>query len=366
MTATPKKILISGSSGYVGQHLIASLLRHGIGQSPEQCEVYCAYNSLPTFETDLDDLRQSTAVHPSIAKIKAFPLDFQSDFVSTIKQACGGDDIDVIIHLAALSSPFYCQHHEDEAWKINVPIDLLSLNAPIIYMSTDQVYQGTQQYYKENDETLPVNLYGRSKLAFERVLLLNSNNTVSSNLLTEEELGESTLPEFLSTSSLQKFKPHPSSVILRSSLILGKPTPFANGCKKGCFSSFLQFVESRFKSATNTDYFTNEYRSMVHVEDVIRALLHFSRQAILGQEDANVQVRILNLGGSERVSRYDLAMKMAAHLKLDGSCAKGVDRPSEGGGVPSPADISMNVDKLTKELGLDRLDGLDEIVAATF
>jgi hypothetical protein len=39
----------------------------------------------------------------------------------------------------------------------------------------------------------------------------------------------------------------------------------------------------------------------------------------------------------------------------------GVDRPKEGGGVPSPRDISMTVDKLTKELDGERLDGLNYI-----
>lgn len=358
---TTKKILITGSSGYVGQHLIATLIRQGIANSHHQFELYCAYNSLPTFERDLDELCQSSGLHPSIVKVNAFALDFQSDIASAIEAVCAGGSIDVIIHLAALSSPFYCQGHPEEAWAINVPIGLLKLGAPIVYMSTDQVYQGVRQFYVEGDDTLPVNLYGRTKLAFERVL----NSSKIDPLLSEEELGDSTIPDSLSPSHLQSLTPHASSVILRSSLILGGPTPFTNGCKKGSFPSFLQFVEGRLKSSTPTDYFTNEYRSMVHIEDVLRALLHFTQQAI-SDSGRKTAVRTYNLGGSERVNRYDLATKMASHLKLDNSCVSGVERPEEGGGVPSPPDISMNVEKLTSELGVNKLGGLDEIIKSTF
>jgi dTDP-4-dehydrorhamnose reductase len=305
-------------------------------------------------------------MHPSIIKMQPFVLDFQSDIASTIQGVCG-DSVDVIVHLAALSSPFFCENHPREAWIVNVPIGLLTLKAPVIYMSTDQVYEGTKQCYSEDDDaTLPVNLYGRTKLAFERVLTRGSIQHASSPILNNEELGNSTIPEFLSSSRLSSIASHPSSVILRSSLILGKPTPFANGCKKGSFPSFLQFVESRLKSSTPTDYFTNEYRSVVHVRDVLRAILHFTQQALISGNGSCSAVRTFNLGGSERVNRYDLANQVASQLKLDGSCVKGVERPKDEGGVPSPPDISMNVDKLTKELGMDKLDGLEEIIKAVF
>ncbi|KAL3767602.1 hypothetical protein ACHAWO_003281 [Cyclotella atomus] len=365
-----KKILITGSSGYVGQHLLSTLARHGVTttSTTRQYEVYCAYNSLSTFESDLHQLC-SEMLHPSIVKMTPFPLDFTTDIVSEIKSVSSGN-IDVIIHLAALSSPFYCESHADEAWCINVPVKLLELNAPIVYMSTDQVYAGTKQYYKEEDETLPVNLYGRTKLAFERVLLQQlDGNSAEAPLLTKDELGDSTLPSHLSASKLKDLKqPHPPSVILRSSLILGKPTPLAHGCKKGSFPSFMQFVQDRLQSNTETDYFTNEYRSMVHVRDVVKAILHFTKQALTSKSEGEESggVKIYNLGGSERVNRYELAVKIANHLKIDGSCVKGVDRQVDGGGVPSPPDISMNVDKLIKELGAERLDGLNDIIRSTF
>ena len=351
-STTAKKILITGASGYVGQHLIASLVSGGISISggsttddeQQQYKVYCAYNSLSTFEADLNGVLQSSTLHPSIEGIYPIPnVDFsQSGYIDIIQQAvCGseGDQqtkLDAIIHLAALSSPGYCEKNQEEAMKVNLPLDLLKIGAPIIYMSTDQVYEGTKQYYKEDiDEANPVNVYGKSKLEYEKVLL---------------------------------GKNVPGSTILRSSLILGPPTPFQHGCKKGAYPSFLQFIESRLQSSTPTDYFVNEFRSVVHINDVILAIKHFLQHALTVNdlsEEAKM-TKVYNLGGSTRASRYELAMEVANHLKLDTSSVNGIDRPTTGGGVPSPPDISMNVDKITNELGLEQMMSLKEIVASTF
>lgn len=369
-----KKILITGSSGYVGQHLIASICSGGLDSgggagaavSDQRFDLFCAYNSLPSFEGDLAELVKASPLHPSVGSITPIPnIDFsQPGYVDVIREACVGDGatIDAIIHLAALSSPGYCEGNADVAWRVNCPVDLLQLDAPIIYMSTDQVYEGTKQFYREDgDPTLPVNVYGRTKLAFERVLLNTWEDGTS--LLTEEELGGDAMPEGIKPTGTSA----PTSVILRSSLILGPPTPLRNGCKKGAFPSFLQFVESRVKSSTPTEYYINEFRSVVYVEDVIKALTHFLMKALSSDASlADDEAQVFNLGGSTRVSRYDLALEVAKHLKLDSSTAKGVDRPDTGGGVPSPPDISMNVEKITQELGLPKMAGLKDIISATF
>ena len=147
-----KKILITGASGYVGQHLIAALAFGGISNSndstsaTQQYELYCAYNVLTTFEADLNQLLSSSTLHPSITGVYPIPnIDFSraAGYISEILKAVddGGEPIkiDAIIHLAALSSPAYCEKNESVAWQVNCPVDLLALNAPIIYMSTDQV-----------------------------------------------------------------------------------------------------------------------------------------------------------------------------------------------------------------------------------
>jgi dTDP-4-dehydrorhamnose reductase len=255
---------------------------------------------------------------------------------------------DVIIHLAAFSSPTKCQDDPQMTMQVNCPTQLLSMSPIIIYMSTDQVYEGNQSYYIEEDDNnnnipvYPINVYGQSKAKFETHLLHS--------------------------------KQHAGSIILRCSLVLGPSPPLKHGCSKSkdC-PTFIQFVESRLTSHTSTDYYIDEYRSVVHINDVILTIRHFLNIALLNNtpETTNkVTTQVYNLGGSTRVSRYDIATAVANYLQLDTSSINAVNRPIIGGGgggtVPSPADISMNVSKLTNELGVERMLCLDEIVALTY
>lgn len=364
-----QKILITGASGYVGQHLIASLASAGLGGGSEgRCELFCAYHSLPTFEDDLTKLLESSPLHASVVAVRPIAgVDFsRGGWVDGLIESCG-EKIDAIVHLASLSSPGYCESHEAEAWRVNCPAGLLTLGAPIIYLSTVHVYEGTKSYYKEDDETVPVNVYGRTKLAFERLLL--SGETREGRPLplrggnvpdVFREAGAEGGTEGLLPSAIPSA--WPGSVVLRSSLILGPPTPLEHGCSKGPHPSFLQFVESRLRSFTPTDYFADQFRSVVGIDDVIAAIRHFLRHSLRGENSETT--RVFNLGGSDRVSRYDVATEVAARLGLDPSSAEAVERPE--GGVPSPPDISMTVDKITKELGVEKMKGLKEIVASTF
>ena len=85
---------------------------------------------------------------------------------------------EVVINCAAISSPRKCEEEKEAATATNVPTALLTWmkglhlsTAPLlIHLSTDQVYDGTKAYNKEEDETKPVNTYGRTKLAAEALI----------------------------------------------------------------------------------------------------------------------------------------------------------------------------------------------------
>nr|GEZ09364.1 NAD(P)-binding Rossmann-fold superfamily protein [Tanacetum cinerariifolium] len=66
---------------------------------------------------------------------------------------------------------------------VNVPSSLMKWlssftkrNSFLIHLSTDQVYEGTSSYCKEENETLLVNIYGKSKVAAEVFISLNWSN----------------------------------------------------------------------------------------------------------------------------------------------------------------------------------------------
>jgi len=399
----PKKILITGASGYVGQHLTASIGFLGLKDSGNRgCryQLYCTYNSLSTYEDDLklifDDHQR--LLHPSIVSITPIQINFNdydgnNNYVSKIRSLCGTDGIDLIVHLGALSDKEYCEEHPKEAWSVNCPIGLLELDAPIIYLSTDEVYEGNRQcFYKEEfDNTIPINVYARTKLAFDRVLLRGDPITNAKRqsalmrhvrdrigLLSNEELGESIECRSYMPDICYSPLPNPGSVILRSSMILGPLAPFAHGCSRGECPTFLQTVASQISSSKPSQHLTNIFRSVVHVNDVVHTIKHFVHKALNGQEltpyrQELVHVEVYNLGGSKRESHYDVALEVARRLKVDESLILPVRGESVGegnavkaGGALRQPNVSMNVDKLMRELGLKRMKSLTSVVKASF
>lgn len=84
---------------------------------------------------------------------------------------------ELILHAAALTDVDACEREPERAYLVNeqgarqVALAAARLEAPIVYFSTDYVFPGDREApYGEADQPRPVNVYGRSKLAGERVV----------------------------------------------------------------------------------------------------------------------------------------------------------------------------------------------------
>ena len=84
---------------------------------------------------------------------------------------------DVIINCAALSDVEYCEKNPDEAYKINaigarnVAVAARMINAKLIHISTDDVFNGVnEEAHNEFEIPNPVTVYGKSKLAGETLV----------------------------------------------------------------------------------------------------------------------------------------------------------------------------------------------------
>lgn len=310
-----KNILITGASGYLGQHLISALC----SCADSNYKICAAYGTLSTFEEDVGTSSLLSSSDSSVTLLKELDLT-SKDAISNAAKSHG--PFDAVVHLAAISSPGVCEKEPDQAKAVNVPSALLEALPPttnVIYLSTDQVYDGLNAPYVETDEATPVNLYGQTKLDFETLLL---------------------------------DKCPINAVALRSSLIIGTETPFR--CRK---QSFLQFVHDRLQRQEETSFFTDEFRNVVYAGDICRVIQHFIDKGI-GERAAGVY----NMGGADRVSRLDFAEAVAKHRGLDTSCAKGVARSSlPPGPVASPPDISMDSSKLEETTGIEML-GLADMI----
>jgi dTDP-4-dehydrorhamnose reductase len=82
---------------------------------------------------------------------------------------------DVIVHTAAITAVDDCEHRPDLAFQVNalgtrnVAVACLEASLPMLYVSTDYVFDGQKPTpYGEDDTPNPLNVYGRSKLQGER------------------------------------------------------------------------------------------------------------------------------------------------------------------------------------------------------
>ncbi len=86
-------------------------------------------------------------------------------------------DAELVIHPAAYTNVDGCARDPELAYRTNglgtkyVALACRRLNAPLIYISTNEVFDGAaDQPYREYDPVAPINAYGASKLAGEQAV----------------------------------------------------------------------------------------------------------------------------------------------------------------------------------------------------
>lgn len=140
------KILITGSAGFVGKELFNYLKK--------EHEVYGISRRSSETTTHQYDITKKDDIMHQLNSINP----------------------DVIVHSAALTNVDFCEEHREEAWAANVKgtFNLAKWSffnkKKIVYISTDYVYAGETNNYSEESETKPVNFYGETKLAAEKII----------------------------------------------------------------------------------------------------------------------------------------------------------------------------------------------------
>lgn len=154
---SPKRILITGSNGLLGQKVVDLLVRSG------------------GYEVLLTSRREH-----SVFKSDALPyvsLDLSNR--QTVRKVIDEFEPEIIINTAALTDVDKCETERAMAWKANVTsVENLAISAKLvgahlIHISTDYVFDGKNGPYAEDDRPNPINYYGRTKLAAENVIFTN-------------------------------------------------------------------------------------------------------------------------------------------------------------------------------------------------
>jgi dTDP-4-dehydrorhamnose reductase len=179
---------------------------------------------------------------------------------------------DVIVNAAAMTNVDACESQRELAWKINVHgvenlADVARMTgAKIIHVSSDYVFDGLHGPYGEDDRPNPINYYGKTKLASENVLRTGDVCFAIARTIVLYGTGKNVKQNF--------------ALFLVKALKEGKPVRAA----------------------------TDQVSNPTYVHDLAFGILRIVEQEAEG---------VYHLSGSERLSRYEFARKVANVFGLD-------------------------------------------------
>jgi dTDP-4-dehydrorhamnose reductase len=215
---------------------------------------------------------------------------------------------DVVIHCAAATAVDRCER--DPAWAElvnvvgteNVAEACAGVGARLVCVSTDHVFDGEKGEYSEGDMPNPVNVYGRSKLEGEKRAIAHCSNTAI-------------------TRTSANFGWHPTR------------------------QSFATWVIESLRTGRPIQAASDNYNSPT--------LVDFAAQHVLAVAESDF-VGVLHLGGPERVSRYEFAVKIAEAFSLNPTPISPVRMAELTNWIARrPPDSSLMVEKARNELGLE-------------
>jgi len=213
----------------------------------------------------------------------------------------------VVVHTAAETNVDRCETQRDVARRINVEGTAniaqacVRVRAKLIFVSTDYIFDGDKGNYAETDEPNPINFYGLTKLEAERIAA-----SISSDFL-----------------------------MLRTSVLYGwHPTKlnFATWILKGLRErQTMKVVNDHINSPTFAG----------NLADAIHRAIELRSQGTL------------HIAGSQRISRFDFARRIAIQFDLDESLLLPVKMKDLDWIARRPRDSSLNIGKAERELSME-------------
>ncbi len=232
------------------------------------------------------------------------PVDFSQRDI--LVEAIESQRPDAIIHTAAISAVAECDKDPALAHRVNVSAvgELARLAAHhgirLVHISSNHVFDGSRGGWREEDEALPVNTYGESKLQ-------------------GEQAAASACPE---------------AVILRPCLIIGtissgSPSPAAG-------------ILEALSNGRTLKMFTDEIRSPIAAPDLARAAVDLSEKMEISGT--------IHCGGPEALTRYEFALRLAEAAGHDTKLIDSATREEMGMAEGRPADLSLDSSRLAEVL----------------
>ena len=270
------RAVITGAAGLIGQYLVKTAPRWAPGWNVQ---------GLSRAELELTD---SLNLEARIRSLKP----------------------DLLIHCAALSRTKACEQDPEQAHRINVKVTAqlaqLSQDIPFIFLSSGEVFDGRTGWYGETDEPNPINVYGKTKLEAEQVVLQNPRHTAVRIVLTA-------------------------------------------GTSQNVDRSFVEDMCRAATAGKDVTLYADEFRCPLPAGVIARVVWELIDRR---------QPGLYHLGGSERLSRWEIGETLLPWCpELKGRLVKGSARNHVGS--PRPADLSLRCDKIQRLLSF-RIPGFRE------
>lgn len=209
---------------------------------------------------------------------------------------------EVVIHTAAYSTPDICNKLPTEeilSMNVNLVKDLVTLckeySAKLIFTSTDLVYKSSNDLIDESGELEPKSFYAETKIRGEEIIQNESKDFI----------------------------------ILRTSLLYGLGLTHT----KTHFQGMLATLEEGNK----VNLFFNQYRTPLEAKNGAEIISELIKKEISNE--------IINFGGSEKISRYEMGLMVCDEFGFDKSLIVKTDGEKLLGNIFVP-DVSMNTSKL--------------------
>lgn len=278
------KILVTGANGLLGQKLSALLINDAHVKA-----VLTARGQLtfPAHRAEFQtmDITDATAVRTVLESVKP----------------------DVVINTAAMTLVDQCETQQDLCWKNNVhAVENLiaacsSVKARLIHVSTDFIFDGTEGPLDETAVPNPVNFYGKSKAAAEKLL-------IDSDL---------------------------SWAILRTVLVYGITHDLSR-------SNIVLWVKENLEKGKSIKVVNDQWRTPTLAEDLAMGCYLAAKQSSKG---------IFNISGKDFMTPFDIAIATADYFHLDKSLIVPADSSTFTQTAKRPARTGFIIDKAKKELG---------------
>lgn len=213
---------------------------------------------------------------------------------------------DAVVHAAAIGRSSQCEERPDEAERVNARLpgtlarECRERGLRLVALSTDLVFGGDRAFVREDDPPAPLGVYGRTKLAGEEAVLAAC----------------------------------PEAAVVRVALVLGRG--------HGARATSTESVARALLGGQSVRLFTDEYRTPVDPESLVDAVARLLDGSAAGR---------FHLGGPERISRYQLGLRVARCLSLPGAGVVAARQADYPGPDLRAADVSLDSGRARRELG---------------